>query len=71
MISNFQYYYAVIILSTGLCRAVKDTTNYYDSVDYPEYVSISEYDEGYLMKYYNQVDKNWYIDSSFTTKWNF
>lgn len=70
MALNFQYYYAEIILSTGLCRAVMDTTDYYDPAIYPEYIPIPEYNEGYLMKYYNQADGKWYLESTFETEWS-
>lgn len=66
---RYGYYYAIIRLDTGLCIEVKDTTNYYDPAEYPEYIAIPEYNEAYLMKYYNQADQKWYLDSAFSTEW--
>ena len=66
---NYAYYYAVIMLDTGLCIEVMDTTNYLDPAEYPEYIAIPEPNDAYLLKYYNQVDGKWYLDASFSTEW--
>lgn len=66
---NYAYYYAVIRLDTGLCVEVVDCTDYIDPSVYPEYISIPEYNEAYLLKYYNQANGKWYREASFNTEW--
>ena len=44
-----------------------DTTDYYDPEEWPDWISIPEYNRAYLMKYYNRADGKWYTDASFTT----
>lgn len=66
---RYGYYYARIRLETGLCVEVKDTTVYYDPVEYPDHIAIPEYNEAYLMKYYNRANQKWYLDASFSTEW--
>ena len=63
---RYQYYYAVI-RANGLCTRIEDTTDYYDSEEWPDWISIPEYNRAYLMKYYNRADGKWYTDASFTT----
>jgi hypothetical protein len=64
---NYEYYYAIIELDTGLCVAVYDTSVYADD---PTYIAIPEYNEDYLMKYYNAANGKWYLDDSFSTEWS-
>lgn len=66
---RYGYYYAVIVIDTGLCIEVKDTTLYYDPVEYPDHIAIPECNEAYLLKYYNRTNQKWYLDSSFSTEW--
>ena len=68
MAINFTYYYARIRLATGLCVEVKDTTDYYDPVEYPDHIAIPSYNEAYLLKYYNQADGKWYTDAAFSVE---
>lgn len=63
---NYAYKYAIIDLETYMCIEVCDTTDYHDPADYPEYITIEEYDEGYLLKYYNPADGNFYYDAEYT-----
>jgi hypothetical protein len=65
---NYAYFYAVIMLDTGLCIEVKDTTLYYDPEEYPDHIAIPEHSEVYLLKYYNQADGKWYTDAAFTVE---
>ena len=64
---RYGYYYAVIELDTGLCIEVIDTTNDYSSLS--EYIRIPEYNEAYLLKYYNQANSKWYTDAAFQNEW--
>lgn len=66
MAINYAYYYAIIMLDSGLCIGIEDTTDYYDPEEYPDYIAIPEYNRAYLMKYYNQEDGKWYEDADFT-----
>lgn len=68
-IKRYGYYYARIQLETGLCVEVQDTTNYLDPEEYPEYIRIPEYNEAYLLKYYNQANGKWYTDAAFQNEW--
>lgn len=68
MAMNYAYFYARIILSTGMCVEVIDTTNYHDPAEYPEYIAIPEANRAYLLKYYNQADGKWYTDAAFTNE---
>lgn len=65
---NYAYYYARIILATGMCVEVMDTSNYIDPTEYPEYIAIPEPNEAYLLKYYNQADGKWYTDAAFSVE---
>lgn len=65
MSTNFAYAYAVIDAS-GWCYNVCSVS---DPVTDDTYIAIDEYNEDYLMKYYNRADGKWYIDSAFTTEW--
>lgn len=64
---RYGYYYAIIVLETGKCIEVRDTTNYYDPSEYPEYIPIPEPSMAYILKYYNRADGKWYTDAQFTT----
>lgn len=66
---RYGFYYARIIVATGMCVEVKDTTLYYDPVEYPDHIAIPEYNEAYLLKYYNQANGKWYTDAAFTNEW--
>ena len=66
---RYGYYYARIRIETGLCVEVVDTTDYYNPVEYPDYIAIPAYNEAYLLKYYNKETQKWYTDASFSTEW--
>jgi hypothetical protein len=65
---TYEYYYAHINVETGLCIGIQDTSTYMDPEEYPEYVSIPEYNRAYLLKYYNRADGKWYTDAAFTVE---
>lgn len=64
---RYQYLYAVIEPSMGdMCVEVVDTT--VKSTN-PNYIEIPEYNENYIMKYYNRSNGKWYTDAGFTNEW--
>ena len=65
---RYQYCYARIDLSTGMCVEVIDTTLEHPSDEYPDYIPIPEYNGEYLMKYY--INGSWYSDAAGTQPWS-
>lgn len=63
MAISYAYYYAIIDLDTGLCLHIQDTSDYADPNEYPEYITIPEYDEELVFKYYH--NGRWYYDDTF------
>lgn len=55
MATNYDYYYAIIDLDSGMCVEVIDTTNYYNRADY---VPIDEPNGEYLLKYYYPIPQS-------------
>lgn len=66
MAQQYAYNYA-IIEADGLCVEVRSTSRNYDGEE--GYISIPEYNEEYIDKYYNTADGKWYEDAEFTTEW--
>ena len=52
---------------TGYCYEVCSSSRNYDGTE--GYISIPEYNEDYLEKYYNVNDGKWYEDAEFTIEW--
>ncbi len=63
---RYAYNYA-IINETGFCYEVCSTSENRD--DEENFISIPEYDDSYMGKYYNVADGKWYLEASFTTEW--
>lgn len=66
---NYAYAYAKINNSTNMCVGVVDTTN--PTMDGSTngvitYVMISEYNEDYILKYYNWDNGKFYYDAEYT-----
>ena len=59
---QYAYYYARI-LEDGMCIEVIDDSSF---IDEPDHIIIPEYNEAYLLKYYNRADEKWYEDAEFT-----
>ena len=68
MSTQYAYHYAIIDLTTGMCIEVRDTTDYCDPEEYPEYIPIDEPNGEYLLKYYH--NGTWYLDANFTQVWD-
>ena len=66
MAQQYAYNYAIID-ETGMCVEVQTTTR--DCTGYDGYIAIPEYNEEYIMKYYNTADGKWYEDAEFTIEW--
>ena len=66
MAQQFYYNYARID-ETGFCYEVCSSSRDCDGMD--GYISIPEYSEDYIEKYYNVNDGKWYEDAEFTTEW--
>ncbi len=64
--ARITFYYAVVD-ETGWCYRVLSTSR--NSDDREGYVTISEYNEDYLEKYYNVADGKWYLEATFETEW--
>lgn len=74
---NYEYYYATIRESDGLCIRIRDTSSYIlNRIEVP----IPEYNGDYLMKYYHPIPEivesfddfqgQWYSDAAHTIPWN-
>lgn len=63
---RYAYNYAKID-ETGFCYEVCSCSRCYDGEE--GYISIPEYDDSYMGKYYNVADGKWYLEASFTTEW--
>lgn len=63
---RYAYNYALID-ETGWCYEVRSTSRCCDGEE--GYISIPEYDDSYMDKYYNVADGKWYLEASFTTEW--
>ena len=64
MAQNYEYVYAHIDVSTGMCVGVISMTGPSDA----EYlVEIPVYDEEYILKYY--INGAWYEDAEGTIPW--
>ena len=66
MAVQYAHNYA-IIESDGLCVEVCSTSRNCDGME--GYISIPEYNEEYIDKYYNINDGKWYEDADFTVEW--
>lgn len=64
MAVNYQYNYAEIDLTTGMCIGVHSATLPNDGENY---IEIPVYDENYVLKYY--INGNWYEDPEGTIPW--
>lgn len=77
MATNYAYYYAQINTTTGMCRGVKDTSDYILS---PDHVPIEVYDLNYCLKFYYPIPETvtshddfqgqWYSDAAHTIPWS-
>ena len=68
MAVQYAYNYAVID-ETGMCIHVFSDSHGLDPVP-SDHVEISEYNEDYLLKYYNRETGLWYEDAAFTIEWS-
>ena len=59
------YTYALID-NTGLCYEIRSTSKNCDGLE--GYIAISKYSTAYLDKYFNVDDETFYLDTSFSTK---
>ena len=66
MSQTYLYYYARID-EDNMCVEVIDTS--VDHSGYPEYIPIPEFNEEYIMKYYNAENGKWYLEPAFATEW--
>ena len=68
MAVNYQYNVAIIDRATMMCIEVRTGTSDMSgsSTETELYVSIPEYNEEYLLKYYNEADGKFYYDAEFT-----
>ena len=74
MSQNYEYYYAVINLTTGKCTQVRDTSSYFNRADH---IPIDEPNGDYVFKYYYPIPQeagdyngSWYEDAAHTFPWN-
>lgn len=77
MATNYAYYYARINTETGMCVALKDTSNLILS---PDHVPIETYTLNYTFKYYYPIPETvesfddfqgqWYSDAAHTIPWS-
>ena len=61
MALNYEYAYAEIDPSTGMCIGVITSSS---EADHPNFIRIPEYNENYFLKYY--INGAWYEDPSGT-----
>ena len=68
MAVNYYYNYAIVDRATMMCMEVRGSTlDQSDASDeYEIYVSIPEYNEEYVFKYYNEADGKFYYDAEYT-----
>ena len=68
MAVNYYYNYAIVDRATMMCLEVRTSTLDQSgaSDEYEIYVSIPEYNEDYILKYYNEADGKFYYDSEYT-----
>lgn len=66
MSTNLAYAYAEIDLETGMCIGVHSVSALGEVGE--EFVSIPEYNEDYIFKYY--INGNWYEDAEGTIPWS-
>lgn len=60
-----QYIYAMID-SNGLCYEIRGTSKNCDGLE--GYIALPKYSIAYLDKYFNVADETFYLDASFSTK---
>lgn len=71
---TYEYYYAVIDLTDGMCMQVRDTSSYFNRADH---IPIDEPNLDYICKYYYPIPQvagdfngSWYEDAEHTIPWN-
>ena len=72
MAVNYYYNYAIVDRETMICTEVRSSSHDQSSAtdEYEIYVSIPEFNEEYIDKYYNEADGNFYYDEAFTEIFN-
>ena len=60
--TRLAYNYALID-ETGWCYEVCTTSRNCDGME--GYIAIPEYNDAYMLKYYNRADGKWYHDAEF------
>lgn len=64
MAVNYQYNYAEIDPTTGMCIGIHTGTTPSDN---PNFIELPVYDENYFLKYY--INGAWYEDAAGTIPW--
>ena len=71
MAARYAYNYAVIYRPLHICNEVRTTTGSHEGLSNETYlyVEIPSYDSSYLLKYYDEENKKWYLDADFEEEW--
>ena len=63
------YNYAIVDRATKMCIEVRTSSAELSSNSEELLVSISSYNDEYIMKYYDETTGKWYHDSAMTNEW--
>lgn len=65
---NYAYHYAWVDPDTNMCLELISTSAPDGHLEDPCLVPVPEYNDAYLLKYYNREDGKWYMDAEFTVE---